>query len=248
MQALSTENLSSGYNGVAAVRSVDVDVAVGEVVTVIGSNGAGKTTLLKTLVGLVSPTSGSVRLDGNDVNQLKTEARVRAGLVLVPEGRHVFPGLTVRENLLLGAYHLGRTGRGAEEMDKILQLFPILAERSKQAAGTLSGGQQQMLAIGRGLIAQPKVLLLDEPSLGLSPQATEEVALRLIELSDVGITMVLVEQNAEMAFAVAQRGYVLERGRVVATGAVESLRHDPKLQEAYLGARRIDEKEEGVQL
>lgn len=243
MQALRTQSLSSGYNGVSAVRSVAVDVSVGEVVTIIGSNGAGKTTFLKTLVGLVAPTEGSIDMGGKDITQLTTEARVREGLILVPEGRHVFPGLTVRENLVLGGFHRRRQRDGGDDLQRILDLFPVLAERSKQAAGTLSGGQQQMLAIGRGLMARPKILLLDEPSLGLSPQATEEVANRLIELSEVGTTMVLVEQNAEMAFAVAERGYVLERGQVVAQGPVENLRTDPKVQEAYLGRRQEKDQE-----
>lgn len=246
MTALRTESVTSGYDGVTAVRGVDIRIDAGEVVTIIGSNGAGKTTLLKTLVGLVTPSSGSVWLGDVDVTRLSTEARVRAGLVLVPEGRHVFPGLSVRENLVLGAYHRRRAKDREGDLEKVLELFPILAERAKQAAGTLSGGQQQMLAIGRGLMARPSVLLLDEPSLGLSPQATEEVANRLIELSEIGTTMILVEQNAEMAFAVAERGYVLERGSVVTEGDVAALRTDPKVQEAYLGRRAEQDTRERI--
>lgn len=235
MTSLSTSGLRSGYNGVDAVRGVDVDVRAGEVITIIGSNGAGKSTLLKTLVGLVPASEGQVLMDGRDITALRTEDRVRAGLVLVPEGRHVFPGLSVQENLMLGAYPRRRQSDRREDMDRIHALFPVLKERERQAAGTLSGGQQQMLAIGRGLMSRPAIMLLDEPSLGLSPQATEEVADRLIELSRVGTTMVLVEQNAQMAFAVAHRGFVLERGTVVSSGTVDQLRHDPKVQQAYLG-------------
>lgn len=235
MTSLSTVDLRSGYNGVDAVRGVDVNVQAGEVVTIIGSNGAGKSTFLKTLVGLVRPTGGQITMQDQEITRMPTESRVRAGLVLVPEGRHVFPGLTVHENLLLGAYHRRRDASRKDDLERVHGLFPVLAERAKQAAGTLSGGQQQMLAIGRGLMSRPAIMLLDEPSLGLSPQATEEVADRLAELSRLGTTMVLVEQNAEMAFAIAHRGYVFERGSVVAAGPVSELRDDPRVQEAYLG-------------
>ncbi|MFC5993630.1 ABC transporter ATP-binding protein [Pseudonocardia hispaniensis] len=235
MTELIATDIRSGYGGIEAVRGVSLTVQPGEVVTIIGSNGAGKSTLLKTLVGLVPAMEGRISIGGRDLTNLSVEDRVRAGLVLVPEGRHVFNGLTVKENLLLGAYHRRRAFDRKGEIAKVYEVFPILAERENQPAGTLSGGQQQMLAIGRGLMSDPKIMLLDEPSLGLSPQATEQVAERLATVSRGGTTMIVVEQNAEMAFALADRGYVLVRGQVVAAASVAELRLDPRVHEAYLG-------------
>jgi branched-chain amino acid transport system ATP-binding protein len=236
VSVLQVSGLVAGYGQVEALHGVDLQVAAGEAVTIIGANGAGKTTLLKTVAGLIRPTSGRIFLEGKDVTGWTAERRTRAGLALVPEGRQVFPGLSVRDHLLLGAYGRRRQAGIRADMDRMHALFPILAERAQQPAGTLSGGQQQLLAIARGLMSRPQVLLLDEPSLGLAPLAVAEVVARLVELATGGATLVLVEQNASAAFKVASRGYVLDRGEVVAADAIESLRTDPRVQAAYLGA------------
>jgi branched-chain amino acid transport system ATP-binding protein len=235
VNVLEVEGVVAGYGRVEALHGVSLTVAEGEAVTTIGANGAGKTTLLKTVAGLIRPRRGRILLDGTDVTGWPAERRARHGIALVPEGRQVFPEHTTRDNLLLGAYGRRRSGDVDEDLAKVEGLFPILLERRGQLAGTLSGGQQQMLAIGRALMSRPKVLLLDEPSLGLAPLAVKEVVDRLVELAGAGSTLVLVEQNAAAAFRVASRGYVLDRGDVVVEGPITELRNDPRVHTAYLG-------------
>lgn len=235
MSVLEVVDLVAGYGRIEALHGVSLSVEQGEAVTMIGANGAGKTTLLKTVAGLIPASGGRVLLDGGDVTGWPAERRARAGIALVPEGRQVFSELSVHDNLLLGAYARRRSGGIADDVTGVGELFPILAERRDQLAGTLSGGQQQMLAIGRALMSRPKVLLLDEPSLGLAPLAVREVVDKLVGLAGGGSTLVLVEQNASAAFRVASRGYVLDRGEVVVSGPVDTLREDPRVHSAYLG-------------
>ncbi|WP_213737085.1 ABC transporter ATP-binding protein [Bradyrhizobium sp. dw_411] len=232
---LEVVGLSSGYGGPAVLKDVSLHVGAGEIVTVIGTNGAGKTTLLNTLAGLLRPLGGVVRLDGEPISGRPTEKIVRAGLSLVPEGRQVIAPLSVEENLRVGAY--GRKGGGsADTLAAIYDRFPRLKERRRQPAGLLSGGEQQMLAIGRALMAGPRVLLLDEPSMGLAPLIVSEIFALLDELNKQGLTVLLVEQNARKALALAKRGYVLEGGRIVLEGPAEQLARSPAIVEAYLGA------------
>jgi branched-chain amino acid transport system ATP-binding protein len=233
MTLLSVSGLSVHYGGIRAVRSVALEVEPGEAVAILGPNGAGKTTLLRSLAGLERPAEGTVELVGRDVTGAGAERLVRAGIALVPEGRGVFADLSVRDNLLLGAYH--RRSR-TEGLDDVLSLFPILRDRARQRAGTLSGGEQQMLAIGRALMARPKLLLLDEPSLGLAPLAIRQVVDRLLDLRARGTTILLVEQNIRAALRVATRGYLLRRGEVVLAGTSDELRQAPGVAAAYLGA------------
>lgn len=236
MSVLEVTDLRAGYGRIEALHGVSLHVDTGEAVTIIGSNGAGKTTLLKTIAGHLRPTAGRVVLAGEDISHWTPERRTRAGIGLVPEGRQVFPGLPVIDHLLLGAYTRRRDAAVRSDLDHMLDLFPILRERSRQLAGTLSGGQQQVLVIARALMSRPKVLLLDEPSLGLAPLAVREVVGKLKQLVGEGTTLLLVEQNARAAFEVASRGYVLSRGEVIAEDGVESLQADPRVKEAYLGA------------
>jgi len=233
---LAVRGLVVGYGRIEVLHGVDLEVCEGKAVTVVGANGAGKSTLLRAIAGLLPARAGRVELLGRDVSGWPAERRARAGMALVPEGRQVFAGLSVRDNLLLGAY--GRRADRASALDTLAQvqrLFPMLAERAGQAAGTLSGGQQQMLAIGRALMGRPAMLLLDEPSLGLAPGAVREVVVKLRELAALGTTIVLVEQNAAAAFKVAERGYVLERGRLLHSGTTAQLSADPRVRRAYLG-------------
>lgn len=233
---LSVRGIHAGYGNIAVLRDVSLEVAAGEVVTVIGANGAGKTTLLKAIAGLLSPTSGSVQLAGVELAGRPAERLVAAGVCLVPEGRQVFADLTVNDNLILGAYHRHSSYDGPAELERVFALFPQLAGRAHQAAGTLSGGEQQMLAIGRGLMSQPRLLLLDEPSLGLAPIVIREVTEQLVRLRGEGTPILLVEQNARAAFRVASRGYVLQNGQITASGSIGDLRRDPRVREAYLGS------------
>ncbi|WP_375690141.1 ABC transporter ATP-binding protein [Pseudooceanicola sp. LIPI14-2-Ac024] len=234
MSVLAVRNVETFYGAIMALRGVSIDVAEGEIVTILGANGAGKTTLMKTICGLMDPEKGSVTLMGERIDGLDPDRIVKKGLALVPEGREVFPYLTIEENLKLGAF----TRRDAigGDLELVYDYFPILKERRKQAAGFLSGGQQQMLAIGRGLMARPKLMLLDEPSLGLSPLLTQEIFGIIARLNaEQGVTMLVVEQNAHIALATAHKGYVLETGRIVMAGAAEMLRNSPDIQEFYLG-------------
>ena len=234
---LSVRELVAGYGPVIALAGIDLDVAPGEIVCVIGPNGAGKTTLMKSVAGLLRPRSGDVTLEGKRLAR-GADSRVKSGIALVPEGRRLFAPLTVRDNLELGAYvRLSRGERDAVEADlqRVYEIFPRLKERAGQAAGLLSGGEQQMVAIGRALMARPKLLLLDEPSMGLAPLVVLEIFAVIRRLHAEGTTVLLAEQNASMALSVSQRAYVIEAGRVVKSGTATSLESDPAVKEAYLG-------------
>jgi ABC-type branched-subunit amino acid transport system ATPase component len=235
--ALNVAGLVAGYGGAPVLPGLDLDVHDGEMVCVLGANGAGKSTLMAALSGLLRAERGGIQLFGTDVTALDAPGRVRAGLVLVPEGRLVFPDLSVRDNLRLGAL-LRRDGGIAADIEAMLARFPRLRDRADARAGLLSGGEQQMLALARGLMARPRLLLLDEPSLGLAPQLVAQIFEELAALRDSGRTLLLVDQNAELSLAIADRGYVLERGRVAAQGPAAHLRADSALVEAYLGGPR----------
>lgn len=223
------------YGGIAAVKGVSLTVQRGEIVTLIGSNGAGKSSVLKAVMQLVRHASGTVRVLGQDVRNLPTHRVVELGAVLVPEGRAIFGNLSVRENLLLGAFLKRDPASVHKNLARSVELFPRLGERMDQNAGTLSGGEQQMLAIARALMADPKLVLLDEPSLGLAPKLVAQIFESIVEIAKSGITILLVEQNTRLALQVAQRAYVLVTGEVVLTGASADLRSDPRIREAYLG-------------
>ncbi|HEX7967691.1 MAG TPA: ATP-binding cassette domain-containing protein, partial [Stellaceae bacterium] len=235
--ALAIDKLSAGYGAVEVLRAVDITVAPGELVAVLGANGAGKSTLMRAASGLLRPAAGSIRLDGRDMTAAPAHRAARLGLVLVPEGRQVFPELSVVDNLWLGAYARPR-GDLDREVERLLERFPALHERRHQRAGLLSGGEQQMLSLARGLIAAPRVLLLDEPSLGLAPAIIARLFNTLAELRDEGITLLLVDQMAAMALALADRGYIMESGGVVGAGPAASLAGDAALRRAYLGGRQ----------
>jgi branched-chain amino acid transport system ATP-binding protein len=231
---LEVRNLDAGYGAVPVLRGVSMHVAQGEVIAVLGSNGAGKTTLNRVLSGLMPPWAGSVRFEDSEVTGRDASLMVEAGLVHVPEGRRVFPNLSVRVNLELGSYRRARANRG-RNFDHAVSIFPRLKERLAQAAGTLSGGEQQMLAIGRGLMAEPKLLILDEPSLGLSPLLVEEMFGLIERIRADGPGILLVEQNVIQSLAIASRAYMLENGSIVLEGPATALRDDPQLKKAYLG-------------
>jgi branched-chain amino acid transport system ATP-binding protein len=230
---LRVEALESRYGRIPALKGIDFEVAAGELVALVGGNGAGKTTLLRALSG-VQPATGRIVFEGTDIAAASSEQRVALGIVQVPEGRQVFGPLTVEDNLRLGAYRRGGEA-ASESLERVYSLFPPLAERRKQPAGTLSGGQQQMLAMGRGLMARPKLLLLDEPSMGLAPRLVEEIFACVKALRAAETAIFLVDQNARAALAIADRGYVLETGRIVLSGTGESLLGDESVRAAYLG-------------
>jgi branched-chain amino acid transport system ATP-binding protein len=230
---LRVEALEAGYGKAQVLFGVDLEVVENELVSLLGANGAGKTTLLRAISGLVRPWSGRVLLEGQDLRGLSPAKRARMGLGHVPEGRQLFPPMTVEENLRLGAAFLA-PGREREGYERVYGLFPRLAERRRQLAGTLSGGEQQMLAIGRALMGFPKILLVDEPSLGLSPRLAEEVLRALEAVAKEGVGVLLVEQNVALTLDVAERGYVLEQGKVVLQGPASALAQDPRVREAYL--------------
>ena len=230
---LTAEALEAGYGKAQVLFGVDLEVVENELVALLGANGAGKTTLLRTISGLVRPWSGRVLLEGQDLRGLSPAKRARMGLGHVPEGRQLFPLMTVEENLRLGVAFLA-PGREKEGYQRVYALFPRLGERRRQLAGTLSGGEQQMLAIGRALMGFPKILLVDEPSLGLSPRLAEEVLLALKAVAGEGVGVLLVEQNVALTLEVAERAYVLEHGRVVLQGPASALAQDPRVREAYL--------------
>jgi branched-chain amino acid transport system ATP-binding protein len=231
---LEVRGLTSHYGRIPALKGIDLDVREGELVALVGANGAGKTTLLRALSGVQPTTGGHVRFDGADVTHAAPDRRVALGIVQVPEGRQVFAPLTVEDNLRLGAYRRG--GDGAEAtLERIYAMFPRLRERRANLAGTLSGGEQQMLAMGRAVMAQPRLLLLDEPSMGLAPLLVRDVFAYVRRLKDEGRTIFLVDQNARAALAVADRAYVLETGQVVLSGTGAELAADPQVQQAYLG-------------
>jgi branched-chain amino acid transport system ATP-binding protein len=232
---LEVKNLNVYYGAIHALQGISFDVDVGEIVTLIGANGAGKSTTLKTLSGLLRPRSGSIRFDGQDIVSLAAEEIVVRGVVHVPEGRKIFAPLTVLENLQMGAYTRKDKAEIERSMQRVFTSFPRLRERLSQLGGTLSGGEQQMLAVARGLMARPRLLLLDEPSMGLAPILVEEIFEIIREINRQGTTILLVEQNANMALQVANRGYVLETGRIALEGKASDLLHNPQVIQAYLG-------------
>ena len=242
---LQIDNLESYYGPIMAIRGVSLKVYEGQIVTVLGANGAGKTTLLKTISGVMDPEKGTVKMNGEEIQSLEPDAIVRRGIVHVPEGREIFPLMTVAENIAMGAYT--RKDRSTIQADEemVYSYFPILKDRRSQRAGTLSGGQQQMLAIGRGLMSHPKLMLLDEPSLGLSPLLTQEIFEIIVRLNqEQKVTMMLVEQNAKVALDAADYGYVMELGRIVMNDKAEVLAASKDIQEFYLGVSQ-DENQRG---
>ena len=236
MSLLSVESLQVRYGAVEAVRGIDFEINEGEIVTLLGANGAGKSSTLNALAGLVPIASGRVVLDGTEITDFAPERLAPAGMTLVPEGRRVFGTLTVEENLRMGAYAIRDRATLAQGWERVLDLFPILSERRQQYAGTLSGGQQQMLAVGRALMSNPRLLLLDEPSLGLAPRIVEQVFELIGKLREQGVTLLFVEQNVAMALELADRGYVLASGQIVTSGSASELARTDSLQSAYLGA------------
>ncbi len=232
---LKIEALHSGYGDLQILQGFDLEVRRGEVVAAVGPNGVGKTTLLNTISGLVKPRGGRILFDGRDIAGLPPHEVVAAGLVMVPEGRHLFTMMTVEENLFLGAYQPASRKVMRATLDEVYELFPRLRERRRQDAGSLSGGEQQMCAIGRALMSKPRLLMLDEPSLGLAPIVVKSVFNLIEQLASTGLTVLLVEQKVREALELSARGYVVDRGRVVMTGAARDLLDNPQLQEAYLG-------------
>jgi branched-chain amino acid transport system ATP-binding protein len=233
---LSIDKLEVCYGVISALQGVSLQIDAGEVVTLIGSNGAGKTTLLRTISGLLRPRRGTISWnDTETLNELRPDHIVRLGISHVPEGRQIFANLSVRENLMLGAYQEKSRERIAQDLDRAFSLFPVLSERKNQRGGTLSGGEQQMLAIGRALMARPKLLLLDEPSLGLAPLIVRKIFQIIKDINAQGTTIFLVEQNAHMALSVAHRGYVLQSGRMILSDKAANLLEHPDVKKAYLG-------------
>jgi branched-chain amino acid transport system ATP-binding protein len=235
MPLLEVDDVHTFYGTIEALKGVSLTVEEGEIVTLIGANGAGKSTVLRTICGLNAPREGTVTFDGEEISSRPPQAIVGLGISHAPEGRHVFPRMTVRENLEMGAY-LRRDKDVASDLGRVYELFPRLQERQRQAAGTMSGGEQQMLAIGRAMMARPRLLLLDEPSMGLAPILVDRIYQTVKEINEQGTTILLVEQNANYALEVARRGYVLATGQVELSDSSESLRSDEDVQRAYLGA------------
>ncbi len=234
MALLDVHDLHTYYGNIEALKGISLTVDEGEVVTLIGSNGAGKSTTLRSIAGLTPPREGSIRFDGVETGETAPQDIVRLGISLAPEGRHIFPRMTVRENLELGAF-LRRDAKVQGDLDRVFDLFPRLKERERQKGGTMSGGEQQMLAIGRALMAEPKLLLLDEPSMGLAPVLVERIYETIAEINKQGTTILLVEQNANFALEASSRGYVLETGTVALSDESGALRENPEVQKAYLG-------------
>ncbi|MGZ4344160.1 MAG: ABC transporter ATP-binding protein [Solirubrobacteraceae bacterium] len=235
MALLEVSDVRAGYGAIEALKGVSLTVEEGEVVTLIGSNGAGKSTTLRSISGLTPASSGTVMFGGEDITRVPAHEIVVRGIALSPEGRHCFPRMTVRENLELGAHRRVKGREIDEDLDRVFMLFPRLEERERQKAGTMSGGEQQMLAIGRALMARPKLLMLDEPSMGIAPILVERIYETIAEINRSGVAILLVEQNANYALEISRRGYVLETGRVVLLGESAKLRDDPEVQRAYLG-------------
>ena len=234
MALLEVEEIRTHYGAIEALKGISLTVDEGEVVTLIGSNGAGKSTTLRSISGLTPASSGKISFGGQDITRVQAHRIVGCGIALAPEGRHCFPRMTVRENLDLGAHHR-RGPEIADDLERVYDLFPRLRERERQKAGTMSGGEQQMLAIGRALMARPRLLMLDEPSMGIAPILVQRIYQTIGEINRSGVAILLVEQNANYALDVAKRGYVLETGRVVLANASAALRDDPEVQRAYLG-------------
>ena len=235
MAMLEVENIHSYYGNIHALKGVSLTVEDGEIVTLIGGNGAGKSTTLRTITGSMKPLEGAVRLEGEDLAPYKPHEIVYKGIAMVPEGRRIFGRLTVAENLDMGAYTRRSKQEIEADLERIYNLFPRLKERRSQVAGTLSGGEQQMLATGRALMAKPRLLLMDEPSMGLAPVLVELIFDTIQQINKEGVTVLLVEQNALMALAIAHRGYVLQTGEIVLSDTAENLKKDPTVQKAYLG-------------
>ncbi len=231
---LEISGLRAGYGGVEVLRGIDLSVGAGEIIAVLGSNGVGKTTLNKVLSGVLAADAGEVTFEGRSLRGLSPVQVVEAGLIHVPEGRKIFPNMSVRENLELGSYRRARANR-ASNLDLVFETFPRLRERMGQMAGTLSGGEQQMVAIGRGMMAEPRLLILDEPSLGLSPLLVEEMFALILRLNEQGLPIMLVEQNVVQSLELAARAYIIENGVVTLSGAAADIRNDPELKRVYLG-------------
>jgi branched-chain amino acid transport system ATP-binding protein len=238
---LKIKNIETAYGNLKVLRRISMHVAPGEIVTIIGANGAGKTTLLHTIAGLLKPRAGEMLLQGHDICPLSPEKIVKLGCSLVPEGRQVFATMSVRENLILGAYVRYQKAKkmALAELDNIFALFPVLKERENQLAGTLSGGEQQMLAMGRALMAKPALIMMDEPSTGLAPLIVKNIFRIIVKLKESGHTVLLVEQNAKAALAIADRGYVLETGKIIVQGPAEDLLSNNDVQRAYLGREAV---------
>lgn len=232
---LKVENLKVNFGGIEAVKGISFEVNEGEIVTLIGSNGAGKSTTLRAISGLVKPSDGKILFEGEDITKISSSEIVGRGITLCPEGRRIFPDLTVIENIKIGAYL--RNDDLSQDIEKCHRLFPILKEREKQLAGTLSGGEQQMLAVARSLMSRPKIMMLDEPSLGLAPLVVKDIFNILKEINEEGVTILLIEQNANMALRLADKAYVLETGTIAMEGTGKELLDNPKIKEAYLGKK-----------
>ncbi|MBU1742271.1 MAG: ABC transporter ATP-binding protein [Proteobacteria bacterium] len=246
MPLLKLSSIESYYGPVMAVQGISLEVEQGDIVTILGANGAGKTTILKTISGVMDPEKGSIEFQGQRIDRLPPEQIVKLGISHVPEGREIFPDLTVRENLMMGAYVRRDRSAIAGDFETVYGHFPILRQRTSQLAGSMSGGEQQMLAMARALMARPKLLLLDEPSLGLSPLLVRELFQIIREINrDQGVTILLVEQNALMALAVASVGYILNQGRIVLRDDCRSLMNNPHVRESYLGVRRAGDESSG---
>ncbi len=231
---LKIENVDTYYGTVKCLMNVSLEVKKGEIVSLLGSNGAGKTTTIKTVLGLVRPKKGKVIFEDKEISRVKTPEIIKSGISVVPEGRRVFPKMTVKENLIMGAYFLNDKEELKKRMDEIFKLFPRLHERMGQLAGTLSGGEQQMLAVGRALMGSPRLLMLDEPSLGLAPILVEEVFEVIQKIRESGVTILLVEQNAKKALEISDRGYVLQKGQIIFQGSSQELLNSKEIREAYL--------------
>lgn len=234
---LEIKNLNVHYGVIHALKGISLTVNEGEIVTLIGANGAGKTTTLRTISGLIKPSSGQVLLDGKDITNVPVSDKVELGISQVPEGRRIFPEMTVFENLELGAFLRKDKAEIKKDIEQVYELFPILKDRKKQTAGTLSGGEQQMLAMGRALMSRPRILLLDEPSMGLAPLLVREIFNIITDINKSGTTILLVEQNASMALSIADRAYVLENGSIVMSGSGKELAKSSEIQKAYLGGK-----------
>jgi branched-chain amino acid transport system ATP-binding protein len=232
---LELENISLAYGRIQALHGISLSVGQGEIVALIGANGAGKSTTMRAISGLRPVSQGTIKFDGNDITKLRADLRVVRGVSQSPEGRGIFPGMSVRENLEMGAYTRRVRAEIDEDLDRVFGLFPRMKEREKQSGGTLSGGEQQMLAVGRALMSRPKLLLLDEPSMGLAPMLIQQIFDIIVEINQQGTTILLVEQNAQQALSRAHRAYVLETGRIVKEGTGAELLHDPAVKDAYLG-------------
>ncbi|PAE24660.1 ABC transporter ATP-binding protein [Bacillus sp. 7894-2] len=233
---LKVNGINAFYGKIQVLKDISLEVEEGSIVTILGANGAGKTTTMKTISGMLKPQAGSIQFQGENVTGLRPDQLLRKGIALVPEGRQILSGMTVLENLEMGAYHR-KDNEVDQDIKKVMERFPILEERQKQLGGTLSGGQQQMLAIARAILSKPKLLLLDEPSMGLAPLIVADIFKIIKEINEAGTTVLLVEQNARQALKISHYGYVLETGKMVAEGSSQKLLNDPRIMEAYLGRK-----------